>query len=139
MLADTTHRLIIHSRGLFRTQWNTQDEAFCENSEQLKDVHYFHKRFHLRCPTRFWHLGSQVAVHRFVESHLTSRKWLNSQLATHSLLSLHFTNMQVAGRIVESLSYQNSVLMLVWNYFSWFVRVFLTIGSRVIECQWLFF
>ena len=33
--------LVVAYRGVFRTQWNIYDEAFCKNNEQLLTVNHF--------------------------------------------------------------------------------------------------
>ena len=41
------------SRGVFRTQSNTYEGAFCENSRQISVVNYFCKKLHLSCFIEF--------------------------------------------------------------------------------------
>ena len=40
-----------NSKGVFRTQSNIYDGAFCENSLRLSAVNYFDKTLHLRYST----------------------------------------------------------------------------------------
>ena len=48
----------LNSRGVFRSQSNIYDEAFCENRLRLSAVNCFHKKLRLRCSTglskRLW-------------------------------------------------------------------------------------
>ena len=49
-------KIVNSSRGLFRTELNIEDGAFCVNSEQLKQwmaENVFLKKLHLRCSTLF--------------------------------------------------------------------------------------
>ena len=40
-------------RGVFRTQSNIEDGAFCEDSKQFNAVNCFKKELHLRCLVGF--------------------------------------------------------------------------------------
>ena len=42
------------NRGVFRTQPNIKDGAFCENSWRLNTAHCFCKKLHHGCSTGFW-------------------------------------------------------------------------------------
>ena len=44
----------LNRRGVFRTQSNICDGAFCENSYRLSAVNYFHRKHHLRYSNVLW-------------------------------------------------------------------------------------
>ena len=41
-------KIILHYRGVFRTQSNIQDGAFCENRLRFKAGNYFHKKLRVK-------------------------------------------------------------------------------------------
>ena len=52
-------------------------------------------------------------LNRPLDSQLAIRKLLYTFLAALKFLGLHFTDTQLVGRILESLPYKNSVILLL--------------------------
>ena len=56
-------------------------------------------------PPSFLIVNAQFATHRLIDLYLATRKLQELQLETRKLLGLHFTDMQLADCVLESLIY----------------------------------